>query len=82
MERRKGIKNSDTKEVEMKMTWFTHDEMSYQEANELIERYQKSGVQTRKSISLDMKHFLVSALLPEYASEPKGRSQYQSRMWS
>ncbi|HDT4262249.1 TPA: helix-turn-helix transcriptional regulator [Enterobacter kobei] len=36
----------------------------------------------RSIVSADPRLWIVGALLPEYASEPKGRSQYQQRIWS
>nr|DAG71116.1 MAG TPA: hypothetical protein [Caudoviricetes sp.] len=55
--------------------------MTTDEANQLITLYHSRNVQTTKHLSADPRLWIVGALLPEYASEPKGRSQYQSRIW-
>lgn len=65
-----------------KMSWFHHHDLTNEEATQLITAYQSRNVKTQRTLSADPRYWVVSALLPEYASEPKGRSQYQSRMWS
>ncbi|EBS5224471.1 hypothetical protein DRD68_22640 [Salmonella enterica subsp. enterica serovar Montevideo] len=66
----------------MRKTWFYHLNLTTDEANQLITLYHSRNVKTTKHLSADPRLWIVWALLPEYASEPKGRSQYQSRMWS
>ncbi|HEM8614606.1 TPA: hypothetical protein U2Q68_004448 [Citrobacter amalonaticus] len=65
-----------------RLSWFHHPPMTTDEANQLITLYHFRNVKTTKHLSADPRLWIVGALLPEYASEPKGRSQYQSRMWS
>lgn len=65
----------------MRMTWFHHLNLTTEEATQLIAAYQSRNVKTQRTLSADPRLWVVSALLPEYASEPKGRSQYQSRIW-
>lgn len=65
-----------------KMSWFHHHDLTNEEATQLITLYHSRNVQTTKHLSSDPRLWIVGALLPEYASEPKGRSQYQQRIWS
>lgn len=65
-----------------KMSWFHHHDLTNEEATQLITVYQSRNVKTTKHLSADPRLWVVGALLPEYASEPKGRSQYQQRIWS
>lgn len=64
-----------------RMTWFHHLNLTSDEATQLITAYQSRNVKTQRTLSADPRLWVVSALLPEYASEPKGRSQYQQRIW-
>ncbi len=66
----------------MRKTWFYHLNLTTDEANQLITLYHSRNVKTTKHLSADPRLWIVGALLPEYASEPKGRSQYQQKMWS
>ncbi|EIZ5240440.1 hypothetical protein MPS36_004672 [Salmonella enterica] len=66
----------------MRKTWFYHLNLTTDEANHLITLYHSRNVKTTKHLSADPRLWIVGALLPEYASEPKGRSQYQQKMWS
>lgn len=66
---------------EMKRTYFYHPPMTTDEANQLITLYHSRNVQTTKHLSADPRLWVVGALLPEYRTEPKGRSQYQQRIW-
>lgn len=66
----------------MKNTWFSHQPMSLEEANDLIGMYQSKGVPAKKCISLDNKSFMVQALLPEFRNEPIPSRQYKNPMWS
>ncbi|EFB3571226.1 hypothetical protein NEP95_16670 [Escherichia coli] len=66
----------------MRKTWFYHLNLTTDEANQLITLYHSRDVKTTKHLSADPRLWIVGALLPEYASEPKGRSQYQQKMWS
>lgn len=65
----------------MRKTWFYHLNLTTDEANQLITLYHSRNVKTTKHLSADPRLWIVGALLPEYASEPKDRSQYQSRIW-
>ncbi|MEB0949296.1 hypothetical protein [Citrobacter sedlakii] len=66
----------------MRKTWFYHLNLTTDEANQLITLYHSRNVKTTKHLSADPRLWIVGTLLPEYASEPKGRSQYQQKMWS
>ncbi|EBH2749993.1 hypothetical protein FKG76_19560 [Salmonella enterica subsp. enterica] len=66
----------------MRKTWFYHLNLTTDEANQLITLYHSRNVKTTKHLSADPRLWIVGALLPEYAREPKGRSQYQQKMWS
>lgn len=65
----------------MRYSWFHHFDLTNEEANQLITAYQSRNVKTQRTLSADPRLWVVSALLPEYASELNGRSQYQQRIW-
>lgn len=64
-----------------KSTWFTHEIMSTQQADTLIQKYTSQNIQTQKQLSADYTGWYVSALLPEYKSEPRQSSVWQNPMW-
>lgn len=64
-----------------KSTWFTHEIMSTQQANDLIKQYTLRNIQTQKQLSADYTGWYVSALLPEYKSEPRQSYVWQNPMW-
>lgn len=64
-----------------KSTWFTHEVMSTQQAEDLINRYTLRNIQTQKQLSADYKGWYVSALLPEYRVEPRASRTWQNPMW-
>lgn len=64
-----------------KSTWFTHEIMSTQQANDLIKQYTLRNIQTSKQLSADYTGWYVSALLPEYKSEPRQSYVWQNPMW-
>lgn len=65
----------------MKKSWFTHDPLDTDTANELLSLYASRNIQTRKTLALDPRQWLVSALLPEAKSEPRQSRQWQNPMW-
>ncbi len=65
----------------MAKTWFTHEIMSTQQANDLIKQYTLRNIQTSKQLSADYTGWYVSALLPEYKSEPRQSYVWQNPMW-
>jgi hypothetical protein len=65
-----------------KLTWFTYDTvMTTLEADTLIKKYTSQNIQTQKQLSDDYTGWYVSALLPEYKSEPRQSSVWQNPMW-
>ncbi|MCA6629682.1 hypothetical protein LFJ71_23745 [Salmonella enterica] len=49
----------------MQKTWFTHDPVVTDTANELLSRYAARNIQTQKTLATDPRLWLASALLPE-----------------
>lgn len=66
----------------MKSTWFHHSGCTNEEANQLIISYTAKNIKTEKSLAADYKSWTVSALLPEYASEPVPSTKWQQPIWS
>lgn len=66
----------------MQLTWFVHDPVDSNTAEELLSRYATRKIQTKKTLATDPRLWLVSALLPESREEPKASRTYQHRMWS
>lgn len=64
-----------------KSTWFQHDIMSTQQAEDLIKQYTLRNIQTSKQLSEDYTGWYVSALLPEYKNQPRQSSVWQNPMW-
>lgn len=65
----------------MKKSWFTHSGLTTEEANELVARYQSKGVPVEKSLDIDPRLWIVSALLPQQKSAPKTAQSMRSRTW-
>ena len=66
----------------MQLTWFVHDPVDADTANELLSRYAARNIQTKKTLATDPRLWLVSALLPESRYEPKASRTYQHKIWS
>lgn len=65
----------------MKKSWFTHTGLTTEEANELVARYKSTGVPVEKSLDIDPRLWIVSALLPQQNSAPKTQQSMRSRTW-
>lgn len=65
----------------MKKSWFTHTGLTTEEANELVDRYKSKGVPVEKSLDIDPRLWIVSALLPQQESSPKTQQSLRSRAW-
>lgn len=65
----------------MAKTWFTHEIMSTQQAEDLIKQYTLRNIQTSKQLSADFTGWYVSALLPEFKNQPRQSSVWQNPMW-
>ncbi|WP_313068392.1 hypothetical protein [Atlantibacter hermannii] len=65
----------------MKMTWFKYNNLTTEEADELVARYTRNGIKTEKNLSSDVRFWIVSALLPESDQAPRSDKTYQQRMW-
>ncbi|KLP33457.1 hypothetical protein [Enterobacter ludwigii] len=65
----------------MKKSWFTHTGLITEEANELVARYKSKGVQVVKSLEIDPRLWIVSALLPQQKSSAKTAKSMRSRAW-
>lgn len=63
-----------------KSSWFTHEPMTTEEANQLLDRYKNNGVQATKSLSADNRHWFVQAFLPESNYLPNSKIQ-TSKIW-
>ena len=66
----------------MRKTWFNHDPVDTETATELLSRYAARNIKTQKTLAADPRLWLVSALLPEFKSEPRQDRTYQQRIWS
>lgn len=66
----------------MQMTWFTHEPLDTDTANDLISSYAARNVKTQKTLATDPRLWLVSALLPEGNREPRQSRTYQNKIWS
>ncbi len=66
----------------MRQTWFTHDPIDTDTAEELLSRYASRNISTKKTLATDPRLWLVSALLPEGNSEPRQDRTYQNSIWS
>ncbi|WP_312836655.1 hypothetical protein [Pantoea sp.] len=66
----------------MKQTWFTHDPVDTDTANELLSRYAARNIQAQKTLAADPRLWLVSAMLPEGKSEPRRDRTYEQKIWS
>lgn len=65
----------------MAKTWFTHEIMSTQQAEDLIKQYSLRNIQTSKQLSADYTGWYVSALLPEFKNQPRQSSVWQNPIW-
>ncbi|OON35625.1 hypothetical protein BTJ39_22385 [Izhakiella australiensis] len=65
----------------MKLSWFVHEPVDTETANELLSRYASRHIQTRKTLAADPRLWLVSALLPHSEWEPRQDRTYQNSMW-
>lgn len=65
----------------MKKGWFTHTDLTAEQATELVARYAAKHVITKKSLSSDYKTWIVSARLPESEKSPRPDKTYQWRHW-
>lgn len=65
----------------MKKSWFTHTGLTTEEANELVTRYKAKGVPVEKSLDIDPRLWIVSALLPQQKSSAKTAQSMRSRAW-
>lgn len=71
-----------TKGKAMKKTWFTHDPVDTDTANELISRYNARNIHTQKTLAADPRLWLVSALLPEGNRGPRRDKTYENKCWA
>ncbi|XUV80227.1 hypothetical protein ACREYP_13975 [Enterobacter sp. TMH.L2] len=65
----------------MKKGWFQHDNLTAEQAEELVTRYKANGVVTEKSLAPDYTNWIVSALLPEGKTPPRIDRTYQQPCW-
>lgn len=65
----------------MKKSWFTHTGLTSEEANELVTRYESKGITVEKSLDIDPRLWIVSALLPQQKSSPNTQQSLRSRVW-
>ena len=65
----------------MKKSWFTYTGLTTEEANELVARYKSKGVLVEKSLDIDPRLWIVSALLPQQNSSAKTAQSMRARAW-
>lgn len=65
----------------MRKSWFTHANLSTEEADELVKRYREKGVRVEKSLDADPRYWIVNAELPQQTSSPKTAQSMRSRGW-
>ena len=65
----------------MKRTWFHHPHCTTREAEELLIRYRRNGVQAEKSLNQDFLTWTVSVKLPEYKYLPRTPRVLRQRIW-
>ncbi|MFT1617562.1 hypothetical protein [Enterobacter kobei] len=65
----------------MKKSWLTHTGLTSEEANELVTRYESKGITVEKSLDIDPRLWIVSALLPQQKSSPSTQQSLRSRVW-
>lgn len=65
----------------MKKSWFIHQNLTTNEADQLVARYRKNNVKTEKRLETDFIHWTVSAFLPESRHCPRPDGRYQQRFW-
>ncbi|MDA8487460.1 hypothetical protein [Kluyvera sp. Awk 3] len=65
----------------MKKSWFLQDNLTTEEADELVARYRENNVRTKKSLDNDLIHWTVSAFLPESGKTPRQSKRWQHRCW-
>lgn len=65
----------------MKRSWFLHERLTTEQAEELLKRYREKNVRTEKSLDADFIHWTVSAYLPEYRKTPRQDKRWQQRFW-
>ncbi len=66
------------KEAFLKRSWFLYENLSTDEADELILQYQSRHIQTRKQLNPDRLSWCVSAYLEESKHRPKASTQWLS----
>lgn len=65
----------------MKKSWFTHTGLTSEEADELVTRYESKGITVEKSLDIDPRLWIVSALLPQQKSSSSTQQSLRSRVW-
>ncbi|MCC3703616.1 hypothetical protein [Rouxiella badensis] len=64
----------------MKRSWFLHDNLSTDEAEQLILQYHARHIQTRKQLNPDRLSWCVSAYLEERRRRPQSSTRWQSAL--
>lgn len=65
----------------MKKTWFEHSGCTYEEAEELLQRYRTRGVRAEKMLAADCRQFIVRVQLPESKYPPRQSRTFQQPLW-
>ena len=63
----------------MKKGWFTHSDLTAEQATELVARYTAKHVETEKCLAPDYKSWILSARLPEPDKPPRVDKTHQWR---
>ncbi|HDN2546980.1 TPA: hypothetical protein P1K44_004759 [Enterobacter asburiae] len=65
----------------MKHSWFHHTDCTTQQADELMEEYQRRGVKVERSLNPDYTSWTVSAFLPTSTNPPRADNRWRNRVW-
>lgn len=65
----------------MKKGWFYQDKLTTEEADELVARYHAKNIAAVKSLDIDPRYWVVSALLPESDHHQQTQRSMRSRGW-
>lgn len=67
----------------MRYSWYCHEPLNTETANELLTSYASRNIQTRKTLATDPRLWIVSALLPYSEREPVGdRGWKKNSLWN
>lgn len=65
----------------MKRDWFYQDNLTEEQAEELVANYRRRGVKVERSLNHDNITWTTSAQLPEGEKAPRPSRVWQSKAW-